>query len=325
MRFSLAFAVMAMAVPGLVTAPEPAFAQTRAEMNEKIESLEKQLRAIQRRVFDQDSPYFESTTVEARPASPPAGGAPASSTSAGSAGLLADLTVRAEELSSQLSALTGQVEELRHENRQLRERLSRFEQDVNARLSGLEDGGQGRAGSPGAGEAQPQGPGSESFSSVEDSVAGAGPAASRAGSGTGSAGSNAAPALPQGSPQEQYDHAYGLLRRGQMQAAEQSFRAFLDRHEEHDLAANAQYWLGETYYVRQQYPQAAQAFLGGYQDYAESGKAADSLLKLGMTLAAMGQTEDACAAFDELEARFPDLEDRIARRMTSERARLGCS
>jgi len=302
----------------------PATAQTRAEMNEKIEALEKQLRAVQRQVFDQDSPYFQNERAPAQPNSAPAGGAANSGLSPARAGLLADLTVRVEELSSQLSALTGQVEELRHENRQLRERLSRFERDVALRLNRLEAGTSERMSSNNSGSLPTnvgsiqgrdglQGDGS----SDELAASSDEPAAASA--------SEATAALPAGTPEQLYEHAYGLLRRGQMEEAEQAFRAFLDRHEGHALAANAQYWLGETYYVRQEYPQAAQTFLTGYQDYGDGGKAADSLLKLGMTLAAMGQTDDACAAFDELEARFSDLEERIDRRMDSERRRLGCS
>ena len=48
---------------------------------------------------------------------------------------------------------------------------------------------------------------------------------------------------------------------------------FLEKHPQDDLASNAQYWLGETYYVRKNYQDAAFAFAEGYQRYPESRKA----------------------------------------------------
>jgi tol-pal system protein YbgF len=90
------------------------------------------------------------------------------------------------------------------------------------------------------------------------------------------------------------------------------------------LAGNAQYWLGETHYVRRQYKQAAQAFLSGYTTYSKSKKAPDSLLKLGMTLTAMGEKKTGCDAFAELGARFPDAPQAVAKRADIERKRANC-
>ena len=101
-------------------------------------------------------------------------------------------------------------------------------------------------------------------------------------------------------------------------------RAVVAGRGEHRLAGNAQYWLGETYYVRKDYPRAAAAFLAGCQNYGEGSKGADSLVKLGLTLSNMGQNEDACAAFYEIEVSYPGASDAITRRAASEKARLGC-
>ena len=51
--------------------------------------------------------------------------------------------------------------------------------------------------------------------------------------------------------------------------------------------------LGETYYVRGDFPNAARAFAEGFQKYPKSGKAPDNLLKLGMSLQAQGKPEQA--------------------------------
>ena len=63
------------------------------------------------------------------------------------------------------------------------------------------------------------------------------------------------------------------------------------------LAGNAQYWMGETYYVRGRYQDAAVTFAEGYQKYPTNSKAPDNLLKLGMSLGQLGKKADACVAF----------------------------
>src|SRR5690606_19351393 len=59
-----------------------------------------------------------------------------------------------------------------------------------------------------------------------------------------------AAALPAGSAEEQYNFAFGLLRKHQFDAAEMAFKEFLAQHKEGALSSNARYWLGETHYAR---------------------------------------------------------------------------
>ena len=51
-------------------------------------------------------------------------------------------------------------------------------------------------------------------------------------------------------PQQKYEAAYGLLLQQEYGAAQQAFADFVGKFSKHPLAGNAQYWLGETYYVR---------------------------------------------------------------------------
>lgn len=135
----------------------------------------------------------------------------------------------------------------------------------------------------------------------------------------------AAPAiLPPGSPQEQYNFAIDFVRKGQFDIAESAFSEFLEKHKDHVLAGNAQYWLGETHYVRGDYPSAASAFLAGYQTYPENTKAADNLLKLAMSLSRMDQKEEACAALVQLDQQFTKLPSRVSRAATREKKNAGC-
>jgi len=134
----------------------------------------------------------------------------------------------------------------------------------------------------------------------------------------------AAPGLAGGDPKQEYETAYGYLLQQNYAAAEKAFEDFLTRYPDHPLAGNAQYWLGEAFYVRGQYKAAASAFLKGYQNYGNSAKAPDSLLKLAMSLDRLGQKEAACSSFNELSAKFPNAPSHVKTRAATERQRVGC-
>lgn len=121
-----------------------------------------------------------------------------------------------------------------------------------------------------------------------------------------------------------YEDAYGHLLRRDYGAAESAFQRFLSAFPSDSLSGNAQYWLGETYYVRGKYNEAAKAFLTGYKRFSKGNKAPDSLLKLGMALQQLGETDTACATFSELKSKFPKAPKHIRRRAASERKRAGC-
>jgi tol-pal system protein YbgF len=125
-------------------------------------------------------------------------------------------------------------------------------------------------------------------------------------------------------PKQAYETAYGYLLQQNYQAAEGAFDDFLRRYPNDPLAGNAQFWLGESLFVRGQYKAAASAFLKGYQNYSKSAKAPDSLLKLAMSLDRLGQKEAACSSFAELGARFPNAPAHVKSRAQSERLRAGC-
>jgi tol-pal system protein YbgF len=125
-------------------------------------------------------------------------------------------------------------------------------------------------------------------------------------------------------PQQLYEQAYGFLLQKDYGSAETGFDDFLKRHPNHQLAGNAQYWLGESYYVRGQYRAAAGAFLKGYQTYAKSQKASESLLKLAMSLQRLGQKDAACSSFNELATKFPNPPAHVKSIAQAERQRSGC-
>jgi tol-pal system protein YbgF len=132
-------------------------------------------------------------------------------------------------------------------------------------------------------------------------------------------------ALPEGTPKQQYDYAFDFLKRQDYGRAEAAFREFMKRYPKDALAGNAQYWLGETYYVRNDLQKSVIEFMNGYQNYPKSNKAPDNLLKLGMSLSRLGQGKEACTALGRLTKEYPDAPEQIRRNAQQERTRLKCA
>lgn len=122
----------------------------------------------------------------------------------------------------------------------------------------------------------------------------------------------------------QYEQAYAHLKKQQYSDAQQGFDKFLKVHGDHILAANAKYWLGETYYVRGNYKKAARVFAEGFQQFPDSAKSPDILLKLGMSLKGMGKQKDACVALSQLPVKFPSGNEEVLKRAEHERTSLSC-
>ncbi|PKQ03529.1 MAG: tol-pal system protein YbgF, partial [Alphaproteobacteria bacterium HGW-Alphaproteobacteria-11] len=70
--------------------------------------------------------------------------------------------------------------------------------------------------------------------------------------------------------------------------------------------------------------EAGDAFLTGYTTYSSSNKAPDSLLKLGMSLNALGNKDAACTVWSELGSRFPQASPAVVARNKLEREKAGC-
>jgi tol-pal system protein YbgF len=241
--------------------------------------------------------------------------------------------VRISNLEDQVRDLNGRIEELNNTISQLKTQLDRAQSDNDVRFNQLQGG------APAAGT----GPSDQQATNVplppqSKPPQGAGADPSQAPSRSGNLGTLAAGGAPQpqqqvaaaggglppGNAQDQYNYAMGLLTQANYPAAEQAMKAFVDRYPKDPLAGNAQYWLGETYYVRKDYANSATAFAQGYEKYPKGPKAADDLLKLGMSLTALNQKADACKAYARLGRDFSPPPQSIKDRLTAERQRAGC-
>jgi tol-pal system protein YbgF len=110
---------------------------------------------------------------------------------------------------------------------------------------------------------------------------------------------------PPDDPREQYRVAMETFRSGQYDQAEKQFRALLAKNPGGKLASDATFYLGETFLQRQRPREAAEQYLKVSTDYAKSPRAPEAMLRLGQSLAALGNNDQACATFGEIGRRYP--------------------
>ena len=130
--------------------------------------------------------------------------------------------------------------------------------------------------------------------------------------------------LPEGDEKGQYEYAMGLLKQGDYELAEKAFQEFMTVGNDFSLLSNANFWLAETYYVRENYKDAAKNYLSLYQVYPDSKKAADALLKLGISLVNMDQKEQGCVTFIQLKDTYPNANTAVLDRGKLEIEKNGC-
>ncbi len=300
-----------------------------APLVDNLNRLERQIRALERAVYRGETPppTTESTGTALDPA--------VRNTS--------QFQIRLDQFEEEVRALTGQIERMGFDLRQLSSRFDKLVADVDFRLRTLEQGGippaNGEAAEAplAAADAVPVGVPPESsrpagvvgqLTESQLRAAGVQPGAEELGQlAVVPPAEPAATAvtLPAGPVEEQYNYAFNLLMQRDFDSAEIALGAFVDANPDSQLAGNAQYWLGETFYVRDDFIRAAQTFAEGYQTYPDSAKAPDNLLKLGLSLANLERTEDACLTLSKLRAEYSDAPANILQRAQREAGRLGCN
>jgi len=325
----IAFVVVAFLVPLWAAPAGDAFAQ-----DADLQSLSDRVARLQRELQDLQRAFYRGEDVPA----------PSNLSQSGSLNetQAARLSLRTSQIETALQTLTNQVEEAGFAIDRINARLDNLVADVDRRLQALESGRPAVGAVPGAtaitgssaaattgSSSQPGTLGTISQSDYDSfqSTRATSPDPVTSGSGATSA-SLGTPAgggqLPDGTAEEQYQYAFGLLRQANYGEAELALKSFIDRYPENPLSGNALYWLGETYYVRGDYQTAAVTFAEAYKGYPDGTKAPDNLLKLGLSLASLDAANDACGTFAELERRYPNASPSIVRRAKLERQKLSC-
>jgi tol-pal system protein YbgF len=130
---------------------------------------------------------------------------------------------------------------------------------------------------------------------------------------------------PGNTPKDEYDLAYGYVLRKDYALAEESLRAFMQKYPGDRLAADANYWLGESMFQRQRYRDAAEIFLDVSTKHEKSARAPDSLLRLGQSLAALKERDAACGTFAEIGRKYPRASANVKASAEREQKRVGCT
>jgi tol-pal system protein YbgF len=125
-------------------------------------------------------------------------------------------------------------------------------------------------------------------------------------------------------PREQFNTALQAFQTGQYQQAEDGFKAFMAANSGHRLTPDAIFYIGETYFQRSRAREAAEQYLKITTDYAKSSRAPESMVRLGQTLAALGNAEQACATFTEFGKRYPSATASVKRLAEREMAKDHC-
>ena len=193
------------------------------------------------------------------------------------------------ELLNQIAALKAEVQSLRGDMEQLQQQLEQEREsnknqylDVDGRLQRLEGGA---SAAPSATARVPAAP----------------PPVDRPPSVHGDRG-----ALAQtGGERSAYQAAFDTLKSGQYVESARQFQAFLAQYPDGTYAPNALYWLGESYYVTQNYDLAQQQFQALLQRYPTHDKASAALLKLGLSQYGAKQYDAAEATLTAVIQQYP--------------------
>lgn len=200
---------------------------------------------------------------------------------------------RMVQLQAEIQSLRNQVETLQNEIEQLKQRNREQYLDLDGRLQRLEGG------APAAAT-----PNSPAGATAAAPAAPAATPAPRSAAPEADAAADAAvdPAAEEAAYQAALD---ALVERFEAADSARLFQAFIRDYPSSSLVPNAWYWLGESYYVTQNYELALEAFQTLLGQYAGSRKEADALLKLGYCQVALGQRAEGEASLRDVTSRHP--------------------
>lgn len=206
------------------------------------------------------------------------------------------LVNQVQSLQSQIRQLQGQIEELQHQVQQMQQAGKDQYVDLDSRLRRLEGNGAPAATGSSAAPAT---------TATTESTPAAGASVPAAAATTPPAAASSADGPDAATAQAAYDAAFNALRGGDFVQSSRGFRDFIAQYPDNALAPNAYYWLGESYYITQNYPVALQTFQKLVQLYPDSPKTSGALLKIGYCQYAMKQTDAATATLQSVMDKYP--------------------
>jgi TolA-binding protein len=280
----------------------PAAAQRNESAERRIERLEQQLRAVQRRVFPNGAEIAPEIDRQQPASAQP--GVPASSA-------VADLTARVDSLEAQLRELTGQIEQNGNRLRQAEDALNRLRDSTGARLDVLERGGAPAAEPSRPSTSSAQQPRPSAAQTEEDEE----PAAARP----------AVATTGDAAAEEAYNAGFRLWESKRYTEAQKALEAAAKRYPKSKWASWANNLAGRAYLDAGKPATAAKAFLANYQANPKGERAADSLYFLGQALVSLDKPADACKAYDELQDVYgATMRDWLKSRLPAARTQAKC-
>ena len=222
-----------------------------------------------------------------------------------------DLVIQVQQLQDEVRMLRGMLEEQTMELENLGNRQRDQYLDLDARITGLRSAGPAPLVTTGAAT-----PSQGAYTAagqprpvVQEDVPEVRPALDTPSTVTGIATPDTQAREMAASPEAEkamYDQAFQSLRDMKYADAAQQFQAFLDQYPASEYSDNAQYWLGESYYVTRNYEIALESFQMLLTRYPDSPKAGDCLLKIGYTHYELKQWDQARAALIQVQEQYPD-------------------
>lgn len=234
-----------------------------------------------------------------------------------------DLVNQLQALQTEVQQLNGLVEQLRHQLDEQKERGKQQYIDLDSRIGRLEGGG-GASAPASSGRLEdiqlgaPNGASSDTPAAASTDPAlspGTPPPAAMPGAAAPRAPETTAAVAPPpatgarfdpAAEKASYDEAFAALKEGRYAESVRRFQAFIDAYPNSELTANAYYWLGESYYVTQNYRVSLDTFQTLLKSYPDSQKAPDALLKTGYCQYELKQWEPAKATLTRVVQKYPD-------------------
>ncbi len=114
------------------------------------------------------------------------------------------------------------------------------------------------------------------------------------------------------------------LNEGNFSGAQMDFRTYLAVASDAPNAGEVSFWLGETFFVKGGYADAADAYIQSLKTDPQGVKAPDAHIRLAASLRELGNKQEACLTLDSFPAQFPSASAGARQKMRDERARTGC-
>lgn len=127
-----------------------------------------------------------------------------------------------------------------------------------------------------------------------------------------------------GDANSEFAYARSLIDRGDYEQAEGAFRDFMRAYSKDRRVPEATFWLGESYLRRTRYREAAEHFLTVTSKHSSTPRAAEAMLKLGISLRGLGATAEACGTFNQVPRKYPNASQAIRAAVEREKARAQC-